>query len=227
MGLPLAGDTQSAALGLRTARCCVPFALDAACEAAAVQNHLYRGESSAAPRRGSIAGCAAYEGGADAVAEPGLDAERYPWAPGVRCTARASARLYGTAWAQDMIYRHQHPANCTRTRFLALRQRPSGIGSNLHVLGQALALAMNLGRVLVLADPDPRFLWHNRSFCRGAVSWECWFLPMSGCRAQGDVRVVDWPALGNFRVTDACWRNVRQSSRLCGSTGGAPSRWPT
>lgn len=66
------------------------------------------------------------------------------------------------------------------------------MGMNLFYVGRALGLAMNAGRILVLAERsgDPTFVWYARTHCKGTRSWECWFQPVSNCMPWGDVETI-------------------------------------
>ena len=70
----------------------------------------------------------------------------------------------------------------------------------LHQLGQALALAMELDRVLVLPAKDTQLQYYDKSFCPGAHSWECWFQEIGLCSQQhGDVLKVSKPYTKTIR----------------------------
>ncbi|CAE7490126.1 set5 [Symbiodinium necroappetens] len=124
----------------------------------------------------------------------GWDAKRYPWRM-IQQGASRKAILYGTAWAQRMIWDHQHPRrDCRDVKILIFRSGPSGIGSMLHQLGQALALAMELDRVLVVPVKDTLLQYYDKRFCPGAHSWQCWLQEIGLCAdVHGDVMKVDKP----------------------------------
>eukprot|EP00439_Symbiodinium_sp_Y106_P052106 s3794_g6.t5 len=108
--------------------------------------------------------------------------------------------LYGTAYAQKLIWEHQHPVNCSNASFLLYFHHQAGIGSQLHWLGQALAIAMNLGRVLVISPKDPRVQLYDSSFCPGASGYECWLQNITSCHVGKDVlQIHEHPVLkGRF-----------------------------
>mmetsp|Transcript_20255 Transcript_20255/g.61032 ORF Transcript_20255/g.61032 Transcript_20255/m.61032 type:complete len:429 (-) Transcript_20255:963-2249(-) len=104
--------------------------------------------------------------------------------------------LFGTAQAQQIIYQHQHPADCENARFLVHKSQGSGIGSLLHQMGVALAGALDLGRVLIFDKPDPN-VYLSDQYCEGARSWdECYFFPISNCSAK--VTIPDWMPMNNY-----------------------------
>ena len=90
-------------------------------------------------------------------------------------------QLLGTAFAQRVIHRHQHPASCAGAHFLLYRPCHLGIGANIHVMGQVLSLAMRMGRVLVL-EADDAHPYFESGRCDPALSHhECYFEPVSAC----------------------------------------------
>lgn len=60
--------------------------------------------------------------------------------------------LVGILYAQNTIWEHQHPADCKAVRYIIWIPTPHGIGSNLHCMGQVLAYALALIRVLILPE---------------------------------------------------------------------------
>lgn len=72
-----------------------------------------------------------------------------------RPTAHGSLQLPGTAVVQALIYAHQHPADCSKARFLVY-EHPGhlGLGALLDYLSDALAWAWAEERVLLLDYPS-------------------------------------------------------------------------
>uniref|UniRef100_A0A7S2WTA9 Uncharacterized protein n=1 Tax=Rhizochromulina marina TaxID=1034831 RepID=A0A7S2WTA9_9STRA len=113
------------------------------------------------------------------------------------------AVLFGTAEAQARIHALQHPearvCRSPATKFLVLNtgilSTGHGIGSLLHIVASCLALAQEMGRVLVAhpgddnvfsQDPQPGTAQAARlpeplPFCGTQTSLECFFLPISSC----------------------------------------------
>ncbi|KAF6258519.1 hypothetical protein COO60DRAFT_1270691 [Scenedesmus sp. NREL 46B-D3] len=80
-----------------------------------------------------------------------------------------------TAQVQQAIWQHQHPSNCSTSKFLVL----SGIGSVFHINTVALAAALDYGRILLKHDD-----WLAKSdFCGPAKTTldSCYFVPLSSC----------------------------------------------
>ena len=107
----------------------------------------------------------------------------------------AGPSLFGTKFAQDLIWAHQHPRTerCpTKTKFLMFRaMQMAGTGSQVHILGAWLGIAMNLGRVLLL-DPGEKNMYTtgtvNRMsdipYCGNTTSLECFLQNVSSCTTQ-------------------------------------------
>lgn len=191
------------------------------------RNHMYRGETMRTADAGSSHACAKYE---DDPSDLVYDRARYPWRRGVR-SANDFEVLYGTGYAQRVIWAHQHPEDCSQAKFLTMLHWPSGLGALLHFLGRALGLAMHLGRVLVLSVEDynpkpgePGMPWYDGQLCPERVSWECWFQPLSGCTEgpSSDTLVIQPEHLGRFRAgnfsrhyaPEVFWELLRKCSGL-------------
>lgn len=98
--------------------------------------------------------------------------------------------IFGYREALDIIWRHQHPVDCKTAKFLVADGWDSGFGSEIHVLGQIMALAFRMNRVFTLS-PDralyKRFKWWtNNTFCksRGEDSILCYYEPLTSCTAE-------------------------------------------
>lgn len=108
--------------------------------------------------------------------------------------------LYGTSYAQDAIFRHQHPASCEGKRFLQYAVHGFGPGSNIHTIGAALRQAMNEDRILILPPKkeEPQLFWYDPQWCPEARGWECWVLPVAGCTPGNS---SDVKRLGYYQMT--------------------------
>eukprot|EP00658_Telonema_sp_P-2_P024713 TRINITY_DN19938_c0_g1_i6.p1 TRINITY_DN19938_c0_g1~~TRINITY_DN19938_c0_g1_i6.p1 ORF type:complete len:365 (-),score=69.97 TRINITY_DN19938_c0_g1_i6:21-1115(-) len=120
----------------------------------------------------------------------------------------SSSYLHLTSVAQSFIWKHQQISTSTcsspETKFLVARLGPahgvgagSGIGCVLHMVTESLALAIQLGRVLVLDPADKNLFATDPSdddddnvtssrvkFCGAITSLECFFLPLSSCSIE-------------------------------------------
>jgi len=95
--------------------------------------------------------------------------------------------LHGFRKAFNMIYKNQHPQNCSEAKFLIPPQRSTcGFGCEIHMDGVALAVAMKSGRVLLDAT-DRITSWEtNTTFCktRNVLGKECYYEPWSSCTLE-------------------------------------------
>lgn len=80
-----------------------------------------------------------------------------------------------TRWTQTEIYKHQHPVDCDKVKFLITEGWDSGFGSEMHVVGSHLAYAIENNLVLV---------W-GRSSCKRFVNCThgcaCLYRELSNC----------------------------------------------
>lgn len=77
-------------------------------------------------------------------------------------------------------------------RFFVWNMKDFGLGSDLHTLGYALAIAIKQNRVLVLG-PDWRYNSQSDELCKDAKSLNCFAAPISNCTLDdvGYVRVTE------------------------------------
>lgn len=103
---------------------------------------------------------------------------------------KKSSALVGTAFAQKLVWEHQHPSDCRAAEYLIWIPTPHGIGSNVHCMGQALSHAMNLNRVLLLAE-DHVHPYYDPEFCNTSSSFhDCYFEPLSSCSISDAAAVL-------------------------------------
>eukprot|EP00756_Hemistasia_phaeocysticola_P053853 Hpha_TRINITY_DN29800_c0_g1::TRINITY_DN29800_c0_g1_i1::g.2875::m.2875/K00717/FUT8; glycoprotein 6-alpha-L-fucosyltransferase len=93
-----------------------------------------------------------------------------------------------TAAMQRRLWKHQHPADCSKARFLVWRMWNAGLGADLHTYAQALSFAIKSGRVLLL---DTEATWWYAAD-RDPPSFECFFIPPSNCTLEdaGEVHTL-------------------------------------
>jgi hypothetical protein len=91
--------------------------------------------------------------------------------------------------AIDIIYKHQHPQDCSTSKFLVSKNGypATGFGSEMHMEGYFLYIAMETNRVYIPYSMHPH---HNRfernrpesELCHGTGSFfECFFQPITNC----------------------------------------------
>lgn len=93
------------------------------------------------------------------------------------------------------IWKNQHPSNCSNAKFLISGDWEQGFGSEMHVYGVGLALALNMNRVFILfpnqMDSGLTDKMHSANrhqvdneFCRsqGKENLECYYEPLTSCK---------------------------------------------
>jgi len=111
--------------------------------------------------------------------------------------------IYGFNTAIREVWTHQHPLDCSRAKFMISSGWMGGFASVPHVEGVALAIAMELGRIL-LPHPDgvvrgaPRdFGFHidhgwqvDNEYCRNqnTTSLDCYYESWSSCTIEDALR---------------------------------------
>jgi hypothetical protein len=92
--------------------------------------------------------------------------------------------------AMEAIYRNQHPADCSKAKFLIAKGWDQGFGSEIHVIGLGLAVAMEMNRVYVINPEGPTASslndnrWQvNNDYCKGLGkdTLECYYEPWTNC----------------------------------------------
>lgn len=81
---------------------------------------------------------------------------------------------------QEYIFKHQNPINCENRSFLIIGGFDTGHGSEIHVIGTYLALALTVNRIAIL-DPFYKNKKSFGSFCGNITTWECFFEPLTNC----------------------------------------------
>eukprot|EP01038_Epipyxis_sp_PR26KG_P011759 gene11759-15735_t len=89
------------------------------------------------------------------------------------------------------IWENQHPKDCSKAKFLIAEGWTQGFGSEVHIIGVGLALAMNLNRVYVMNPDGPLRStveldnrWQVRNpFCesQNKKTLECYYEPWTNC----------------------------------------------
>eukprot|EP01038_Epipyxis_sp_PR26KG_P011760 gene11760-15737_t len=99
--------------------------------------------------------------------------------------------IVGFTEAIENIWRHQNPVDCSKAKFLIAEGWPQGFGSEVHILGIGLALALNMNRIYVMNPNGPLSpimeldnRWQvNNSYCNsiGKKTHECYYEPWTNC----------------------------------------------
>lgn len=105
--------------------------------------------------------------------------------------------MYGFEEGMEAIWKNQHPEDCSTAKYLISGGFESGFGSEIHVLGSGLALAMRMNRVYIMlatnGDSSLMDKMHSNNkfqvdidFCRkqGKMNLECYYEPWSSCTLE-------------------------------------------
>lgn len=138
------------------------------------------------PHKDSTAStCTQYENKAQNIS---LLVENYKMWPNLTNYKRnldKNSTIYGMEYAFGAIWKHQHPADCSKAKFLINGFHNGGFGSELHVLGAVLGLGLEMGRV-VIQNPlvHPSVSWEvDNPFCKNSDTrnLQCYYEPWSSC----------------------------------------------
>jgi hypothetical protein len=98
--------------------------------------------------------------------------------------------------ALNIVYKHQHPDTCDNQSYLLSQGYNSGFGSEIHVEGYGLAVAMEVGRVYLSSSRvDPRRAWqspeslcYNHTTSKPMNALRCYYETWSNCSCESS----DW-----------------------------------
>eukprot|EP00607_Mallomonas_marina_P003011 CAMPEP_0182435834 /NCGR_PEP_ID=MMETSP1167-20130531/77916_1 /TAXON_ID=2988 /ORGANISM="Mallomonas Sp, Strain CCMP3275" /LENGTH=128 /DNA_ID=CAMNT_0024627299 /DNA_START=196 /DNA_END=579 /DNA_ORIENTATION=+ len=103
--------------------------------------------------------------------------------------------LYGFSAAMKAVWDHQHPADCSKAKFLISPGHAAGFGSQYHVEGSFLAIAMNLDRVLIAHPVFPSSWQFENPHCQTKekkyTNFDCYYEPYSSCTIQDVMSAYD------------------------------------
>ena len=77
----------------------------------------------------------------------------------------------------DLIWKNQHPADCSKARFLVHFRGVGGFGYQIHLLARELEYAVRSNRVLLFAGI---WIFTDPELCPKR-DHECYFQPLSSC----------------------------------------------
>jgi len=117
-------------------------------------------------------------------------------------------RMHKTAHAQRLIWQHQNPADCSNAVFVRIDLPLSGMGSLVHQVGAYIALAMNTGRVLVLADQAFSH-WGMEDARNGH---ETFFMPLTHCNLTKNSHIEDVRGADVVNVMPANFSSILDSA---------------
>jgi len=93
---------------------------------------------------------------------------------------RSDDVAFATYYAQNELWKHQHPADCTNKTFGILSAQDSGLGSQWHILGALFAITIDAGRIALWGDGMAAG-WFDGEHCRNTHGFACFFQDLSNC----------------------------------------------
>lgn len=134
--------------------------------------------------------------------------------PSYWATERNGSALVGTAFAQRLIWSHQHPSSCKDAKYLIYFPAHHGIGSNVHLMGQSLAIAMALDRVLLVAE-DINHPYYDAEYCTHTKTYhDCYFEPISYCNLTDAAKSLGLDFLDDSKLPDITGVNNERPKEL-------------
>jgi len=120
------------------------------------------------------------------------EVKRYKLWPGLMSVfdQQNGESMVGFREAMEVIWKNQHPEDCSTAKFMIAEGWAQGFGSEVHVIGLGLALAVQMGRVYVLDPRGPPKTnerdngWQTQNkFCarQKRKTLECYFEPWTHC----------------------------------------------
>lgn len=105
--------------------------------------------------------------------------------------------------AQELLWKHQHPEDCSKVQFAVSNghMKGNGIGSILHVSGFHLAAALENNRVFLWSATAGEE-WTDEHTCGSQRNWECHFRAPSACS------LADLRGAGSGRPDEGNWQGV-------------------
>jgi hypothetical protein len=115
----------------------------------------------------------------------------------------------------EKIWQNQHPANCSEAKFLVSGDWEQGFGSEMHVYGVGLALAINMNRVFIIVPNSMGAIFTDKmgsvnrhhvdnQFCRkqGRENLGCYYEPFTSCSIKDAIPDMDLQGLKDRGLGD-------------------------
>jgi len=158
--------------------------------------------------------------------------------------------LFGVEQAMELIWKNQHPEDCSKAKFMIAQGWTQGFGSEVHLIGIALAVALNSNRVFLMnpEGPPPAIeqgldnSWQvDTPLCRKLgkkAALECYYEPWSSCTIQdalpGGLTIADihvhkktYYSDTEFQNEPKTWKAIEnEKTILIESRGDAPHALP-
>jgi hypothetical protein len=99
--------------------------------------------------------------------------------------------LWQTKRIQDLIYRHQHPSDCSRAKFIIAGSGwTSGLGSYLHQIACIWVKALETGRIFAYHPNQSFYPRLEGPFCGNHSNGDCLFERVTNCTIREDSDVI-------------------------------------
>lgn len=141
--------------------------------------------------------------------------DEHPWRlwPGLinERDIKIGGNIYGFREAMEIIWKNQHPTNCANAKYMISSGWQGGFGSEVHMYGAGLAIALELGRVFISYPPGPVHVgfndnkWQTKNpFCgeQNKHTLECYYEPWSNCSPPGVTPRSDFSHKSMYRMHD-------------------------
>jgi hypothetical protein len=129
--------------------------------------------------------------------------------------------MYGFREGMDAIWRNQFRNDCTNAKFLISNGWSQGFGSEVHVVGNGLALALNMGRIYINNPEGPlaeesllNNTWQVQTdFCRRQkkITHDCYYEPWSNCDIRKALKGRSMSDLKKVRSTISLYNSMNSN----------------
>lgn len=115
------------------------------------------------------------------------ESEKYKLWPGVlsKRDLLHGETMVGFQQSLEAVWANQHPVDCSKAKFYIAGPWEEGFGSEIHVIGVGLGIALSMNRVFIWNKKQPVNKWQvNTEHCRNqnnTVNLECYYEPMTHC----------------------------------------------
>lgn len=86
--------------------------------------------------------------------------------------------------ALEIIWRNQNPPDCSKAKYLITEPFLQGVGSEMHVYGVGLGIAVETGRVFLQQGGWSWRFKNSHCAAQNKLNMECYYMPLSKCTLQ-------------------------------------------
>lgn len=123
--------------------------------------------------------------------------------------AQQGKTLVNSREALDMIWKNQHPSNCSAANFIISPGYNAGFAGRIHVEAWRLSFALQLGRVFLEHPSGDWILWEtNNQFCRNRSTFaargtlQCYYQPLSNCTIEHALLGTTYKGVDDLPIID-------------------------